>query len=56
MCPRPPVSIPLDGGDVGSTDEEVVLFLGRRRVGDPVPSNVISDVNPFSIDPRNSPG
>ena len=55
MCPQPPVSIPLDI-DANSTDEEIVLFLGRRGDGDPIPSNVMTEVNPFSIDPRNSPG
>lgn len=55
MCPQPPpFSVPLDI-DAGSTDEEVILFLGRRKAGDPTPSNVITEINPFSIDPRNSP-
>ncbi|ONK59864.1 uncharacterized protein A4U43_C08F11740 [Asparagus officinalis] len=54
MCPLPPDSSPLDIGEQ-STDEEIVQFLWGRKVGDPIPSNVITGVNPFSIDPRSSP-
>lgn len=52
MCPSPPVLLDIDAG---WSDEEVVQFLGRRRAGDPVPSNVITEVNPFSIEPWDSP-
>lgn len=54
MCP--PASIPprLDI-NVSSTDEEVLLFLGGRKAGDPVPSNIITEVNPFSVEPWDSP-
>lgn len=55
MCPQPPpVSMPLSI-DVDSTDEELIFFLGKRRDGDPIPLNVITEINPFIIDPRNSP-
>ncbi|XP_038977170.1 NAC domain-containing protein JA2-like [Phoenix dactylifera] len=54
MCPSAPVSVPLDI-NIFSTDEELVLLLGERKVGDPVPANVITEVNPFSIEPWNSP-
>ncbi|XP_008806192.2 NAC domain-containing protein JA2-like isoform X1 [Phoenix dactylifera] len=54
MCPSAPFSVPLDI-NASSTDEELVLFLGGRKVGDPVPDNVITEVSPFSIEPWNSP-
>lgn len=38
------------------TDEKIMSFLGAWKCGDPLPSNVISDVNPFSIQPWNAPG
>ncbi|CAA6657550.1 unnamed protein product [Spirodela intermedia] len=37
------------------TDEKIFLFLGAWKCGDPLPSNVITDVNPFSIEPWNAP-
>ncbi|KAJ6808343.1 protein ATAF2-like [Iris pallida] len=52
MCPSPPVLLDIDAR---WTDEEVLLFLGRRRAGDPVPPNVITEVNPFVIEPWDSP-
>ncbi|KAH0466620.1 hypothetical protein IEQ34_003858 [Dendrobium chrysotoxum] len=55
MCP--PASIPprLDI-NVSSSDEDVLLFLGGRKAGDPIPSNIITEVNPFSVQPWDSPG
>uniref|UniRef100_A0A1D1Z0V1 NAC domain-containing protein 29 n=1 Tax=Anthurium amnicola TaxID=1678845 RepID=A0A1D1Z0V1_9ARAE len=37
------------------TDEEIMMFLVRRRSGDPLPSNVLTEVNPFIFDPCNAP-
>ncbi|KAH7653905.1 NAC domain-containing protein [Dioscorea alata] len=54
MCPFVSDSVVL-GINALSTDEEIVLFLGGRRVGDPIPATVITEVNPFSIEPWNSP-
>lgn len=42
--------------DAGSTDEEIMLFLGGTKAGDSVPANVITEVNPFSLKPWDSPG
>ncbi|KAM0950429.1 putative transcription factor NAM family [Dioscorea sansibarensis] len=54
MCPSVSDSVVL-GINALSTDEEIVLFLGAWRVGDPIPATVITEVNPFSIEPWNSP-
>ncbi|XP_010939028.1 uncharacterized protein [Elaeis guineensis] len=54
MCPSAPFSVPLDI-NASSTDEELVLFVGGRKFGDPVPDNVITEVSPFSVEPWNSP-
>ncbi|KAG0465807.1 hypothetical protein HPP92_019971 [Vanilla planifolia] len=53
MCS--PDSVPHLDIDASATDEEVILFLGRRTAKDPVPSNIITEVNPFSIEPGDSP-
>lgn len=55
MCTSVSNSVVL-GINALSTDVEIVLFLGGRRVGDPIPATVITEVNPFSIEPWNSPG
>ena len=55
LCPSVSDSVVL-GINALSTDEEIVLFLGARRVGDSIPATVITEVNPFSIEPWNSPG
>nr|AGR91635.1 NAC transcription factor 2 [Dendrobium officinale] len=54
MCPPASISHRLDI-NVSSTDEEVLLFLGERKAGDPIPSNIITEVNPFSVRPWDSP-
>ncbi|XP_020580200.1 NAC domain-containing protein 83-like isoform X2 [Phalaenopsis equestris] len=54
MCPPAPFPLRPDI-NVSATDEEVLLFLGGRKAGDPVPSNIITEVNPFSVEPWNSP-
>lgn len=41
---------------INSTDDEVVLYLEGRKVGDPTPNNVITEVNPFGVEPWDSPG
>ncbi|KAG1342121.1 NAC domain-containing protein 41 [Cocos nucifera] len=53
MCPSVLVSVPPDI-NILSTDEELVQFMGERKAGDPVPANVITEVNPFNIEPWNS--
>ncbi|CAL9151955.1 unnamed protein product [Musa hybrid cultivar] len=42
--------------NINSTDDEVVLYLEGRKVGDPTPNNVITEVNPFGVEPWDSPG
>lgn len=41
--------------NINSTDDEVVLYLEGRKVGDPTPNNVITEVNPFGVEPWDSP-
>nr|CAD1837794.1 unnamed protein product [Ananas comosus var. bracteatus] len=53
MCPSTPIST-LQDINMSSTDEELILYLGGRKVGDPIPANVITDVDPFSIELENS--
>lgn len=48
-------SVPVDI-DINSTDEELVQFLDGRQAGAPTPQNVITDVNPFDVEPWNLPG
>lgn len=40
---------------VSSSDEEIMRFLGGRKAGDPVPTNFITEVNPFSLEPWDAP-
>ncbi|KAL0924792.1 hypothetical protein M5K25_005650 [Dendrobium thyrsiflorum] len=54
MCPPASIPPPLDI-NVSSTDEEVLLFFWGRKAGDPIPSNIITEVNPFSVQPWDSP-
>ncbi|XP_072977587.1 uncharacterized protein [Typha angustifolia] len=54
MCPSAPISELLDF-KACSTDEEYILFLGAIEVGDPIPENMIIDVNPFMVEPWSSP-
>ncbi|XP_028554123.1 NAC transcription factor 32-like [Dendrobium catenatum] len=46
---------PLFDADDGSIDEKVMLFLSGRKAGDPTPANVITNVNPFSLEPWDFP-
>lgn len=55
MCPLTPIPT-LQEINMSSTDEELILYLGGRKVGDPIPANVITDVDPFSIELQNSSG
>ncbi|KAJ0982170.1 hypothetical protein J5N97_010425 [Dioscorea zingiberensis] len=54
MCPPPPDWLQF-GGYALSTDEDIVLFLGAWEFGDPIPTNVITEVDPLSIEPWNLP-
>ncbi|KAJ0982179.1 hypothetical protein J5N97_010434 [Dioscorea zingiberensis] len=54
MCPPPPDWLQF-GGYTLSTDEDIVLFLGAWEFGDPIPTNVITEVDPLSIEPWNLP-
>lgn len=55
MCP-PPSDLLLFGDDALSSDEDIVSFLGGWKVGDPIPVNVIGEVDPLSIHPCHLPG
>ncbi|URE27176.1 Myosin N-terminal SH3-like domain [Musa troglodytarum] len=54
MCPSAIESVPV-GIDIHSPDEELVLFLDQRKPGDATPGNVVTEVNPFNVEPWNSP-
>ncbi|XP_039137211.1 NAC domain-containing protein 40-like isoform X2 [Dioscorea cayenensis subsp. rotundata] len=54
MCP-PPSDLLLFGDDALSSDEDIVSFLGGWKVGDPIPVNVIGEVDPLSIHPCHLP-
>ncbi|WOK92375.1 NAC domain-containing protein [Canna indica] len=54
MCPSVPESGRL-GINIRSSDEELIRFLEGRRAGDPTPDNVITGVDPFSVEPWDSP-
>nr|XP_009411038.1 PREDICTED: NAC domain-containing protein 72-like isoform X5 [Musa acuminata subsp. malaccensis]XP_009411039.1 PREDICTED: NAC domain-containing protein 72-like isoform X5 [Musa acuminata subsp. malaccensis] len=54
MCPSAIESVPV-GIDIHSPDEELVLFLDQRKPGDATPDNVVTEVNPFNVEPWNSP-
>ncbi|MQL88842.1 hypothetical protein Taro_021412 [Colocasia esculenta] len=45
-----PSSIKLDW-----SDDEILMFLERKTSGEPLSSNIITEVNPFSFDPWNLP-
>ncbi|KAL3505267.1 hypothetical protein ACH5RR_035108 [Cinchona calisaya] len=54
MCPpapHPPADMALNGAD-----EQVIMFLDRFRHGNPLPTNVIEDINPYQFNPSNLPG
>ena len=55
MCPTPS-DLLLFGNDALSTDEDIVSFLGGWKVGDPIPVNVIEEVDALSIQPWDLPG
>ncbi|URD96668.1 (No apical meristem) protein [Musa troglodytarum] len=54
IYPSASKSVPMDI-NINSTDDEVVLYLEGRKVGDPTPNNVITEVNPFGVEPWDSP-
>ncbi|THU71936.1 hypothetical protein C4D60_Mb04t06800 [Musa balbisiana] len=54
IYPSASKSVPMDIS-INSTDDEVVLYLEGRKVGDPTPNNVITEVNPFGVEPWDSP-
>ncbi|CAL9755177.1 unnamed protein product [Musa acuminata subsp. burmannicoides] len=54
LYPSASKSVPMDI-NINSTDDEVVLYLEGRKVGDPTPNNVITEVNPFGVEPWDSP-
>ncbi|KAM0937729.1 putative transcription factor NAM family [Dioscorea sansibarensis] len=54
MCPTPS-DLLLFGNDALSTDEDIVSFLGGWKVGDPIPVNVIEEVDALSIQPWDLP-
>ncbi|KAJ0024925.1 hypothetical protein Pint_08911 [Pistacia integerrima] len=53
MCP--PAASPLPDIDISSTYEEFFGSLEKMNKGYPLPSNVINDVDPYSLMPSNLP-
>lgn len=42
--------------DLNSSDEDLIRYVSHRKNGDPLPPNVIPNVNPFFIKPLNAHG